>query len=97
MERIRFFNIIFYRVIISRSLETDRKFTKVCSTKGKVKIVLYVYTHVNTKKNKRNNSFLEYDHETYLGKTKHKFKGTEKRITKTCNLFQSDIAGKRFE
>ena len=39
MERIRFFNIISYRVIISRSLETDRKFTKVCSTKGKVKIV----------------------------------------------------------
>ena len=33
MERIRFFNIIFYRVIISRSLETDRKFTKVCSAK----------------------------------------------------------------
>ena len=39
MERIRFFNIIFYRVIISRSLETDRKFTKVCSTRRKVKIV----------------------------------------------------------
>ena len=39
MERIRIFNIIFYRVIISRSLETDRKFTKVCSTKRKVKIV----------------------------------------------------------
>ena len=28
-----------HRVIISRSLETDRKFTKVCSTKRKVKIV----------------------------------------------------------
>ena len=39
MERIRFFNIIFYRVIISRSLETDRKFTKVCSTKRMVEIV----------------------------------------------------------
>ena len=39
MERIRFFNIIFYSVIISRSLETDRKFTKVCSTRRKVKIV----------------------------------------------------------
>ena len=39
MERIRFLNIIFYRVIISKSLETDRKFTKVCSTKRKVKIV----------------------------------------------------------
>ena len=39
MERIRFFNIMLYRVIISRSLETDRKFTKVCSTRRKVKIV----------------------------------------------------------
>ena len=38
MERIRFFNIIFYRVIISRSLETDRKFTKVCSTKSLISV-----------------------------------------------------------